>query len=124
MALLEEGVASIVVSEGECRIELDRLVVIRDGAIQFTPEAVDAATIVPGAGIGRIRIDRFVQARERRVEFAFLGQLMTADAVSGREPASSFGLRADHFGAGAKTLCPGVDRRDAGFPGWRVFGVG
>ena len=56
VALVVEGVAAIVVGDGKSRIELDRLVVVGDGAIEVALLIKRIAALVVGAGMLRIEL--------------------------------------------------------------------
>jgi len=50
VALAAVGIAAVVESDGEIRVEPDRLVVVLDGAVILVLAAVGGAAVVEGAG--------------------------------------------------------------------------
>ena len=62
--------AAVVIGFGIFRIELDRLIVVRDGPIEVTPAPPGAAAVVVGVSIFRIELDRPVEVLDGPVEVA------------------------------------------------------
>jgi len=64
-------VAATVEDFGVVRIELDRLVMVLDGAVEFAFAYVGVAAIAEGVGVVRIELDRLVIVLDGAVVFAF-----------------------------------------------------
>jgi hypothetical protein len=116
VALVEPGVAAVVVGQREDQVDADGFVVIGHRAIEIALESVDAATVGKRADRGRIEPDRLVEVGKRGVELPLLGQAAAAETIGGGEPAAGLALCIDDGAAGGRLRIRRRGHGDADLP--------
>ena len=122
VALVDPGVAAIVVRQRERGVNADGFVVVGYRTIEIALEGVDAAAVGECAGRERIEPDRLVEVGKRRIVLPLLGQAVPAEAVRRRKLAAGFAFGIDDRAARGHLVIRGCRHADAGLPALVGFG--